>query len=197
LIKPPDTNAPYLSEDSFTKLLPEHLQRISKTHFTPIRIALMATEWLTEDGKKDILDVGAGVGKFCIAGASNSDSFFYGIEHRPSLVGIAHSLIEKFQVSNALVKQQNVMETDFSAFNAFYLFNPFYEHIVVSKRLNNEVPLADALYNDYLQYTKMQLDRKGRECRIVTFHGDNREIPDGFEIVRETKERYLKLWVRR
>ncbi len=185
-----------LSEESFNKFLPEDLQRISKIHFTPIRIARIATEWLTEDGKKNVLDIGAGIGKFCITGALNSDSFFCGIEYRPSLVKVANDLIETFEIQNAIVYNQNITDIDFTDFDAFYLYNPFYENIVYKKRMNNEVPLADSFYRNYLDYTVQQLENCKKGSRIVTFHGDNLEVPGSFEIKKISKNGLLKLWIK-
>ena len=76
-----------LELEIFTRL-PESLRLISKTHFTPVRIAQLAAEWLTEDGPKKILDVGAGTGKFCIAGAIEYNSFFYGLGYVFEMLGL-------------------------------------------------------------------------------------------------------------
>jgi hypothetical protein len=192
-----DHDAEYLTEESIRKLLPEYLQRASKTHFTTLHIASMATEWLTEDGHKNILDIGAGIGKFCIAGAMESKSMFTGIEYRESLVKIAQELISHFGLKNVVVKQGNIIHFDFSPYNAFYLYNSFYENIQVNKRLNDEMPLSDALHKTYQEYTRKQLDLCKPGTRLVTFHGDNDEVPDSFAKVKESKDKYLKLWIRR
>jgi tRNA A58 N-methylase Trm61 len=196
----PDTTAQNkieLTEESFSSLLPEYLQKVSKTYFTPIHIAKIATQWLTEDGKKHVLDIGAGVGKFCVAGASNSDSSFYGVEYRPSLVKIANELIGHFEIKNAMVHHKDVSEVDFTKFNAFYLYNPFAENLFPFKKLNNEVDLGSFLYYFYLDQTKQQLDRTPKGTRLVTYHGDDFEVPLSFKKVKETEDEFLKLWVRR
>lgn len=185
----------YITEESFRKRLPENLQRASKIHFTPLHIATTATEWLTEDGDKNILDIGAGIGKFCIAGALESNSKFTGIEYRESLVKIAQELIAHFGVKNASVRQGNIIHFDFSPYNAFYLYNSFYENLQVNKRLNDEMPLSDALHRTYQDYTRKQLDLCKPGTRLVTFHGDNDEVPDSFTKVKESKDKYLKLWI--
>jgi tRNA G46 methylase TrmB len=152
-LKTIENTRPLLTENSFGKLLPEHLQKVSKTFFTPIRIAQIATQWLTEDGPKRILDIGAGIGKFCIAGAHYSDSLFYGIEYRESLVDIGNELIKHFEIKNAVLEKGDILDANFRAYNAFYMYNPFFENLVVTKRLNNEVRLSDSLYNTYKSYT--------------------------------------------
>jgi hypothetical protein len=186
-----------VTEETFSQLLPEYLRKASRLYFTPIHIAITATQWLTENGKKRILDIGAGVGKFCIVGAKYSSSHFYGIEYRPSLAKLANELIVHYEIDNATVLNDNVMDIDFSNYDAFYLYNPFYENLISSKRLNNEVELSCPLYRCYLRYTEQQLDNANPGTRLVTFHGNDFEIPRSFEKVREAEGGSLKFWIKK
>lgn len=188
---------PELTDEGFNKQLPEYLQNIAKVHFTPLIVAISATDWLTQDGKKNILDIGAGVGKFCIAGAAHSDSVFTGIEHRPSLVKLANSLIDYYGIHNAKVLEKNLLYYKFDAFNAFYMYNPFYENLVHNKRLNNEVPLSVMLHRNYIDHTREELKRTEPGTRVVTYHGENLEIPSVFEKVKESFDGLLKFWIRK
>ncbi len=197
MFKLKERNEPDLTEDNFCMLLPEYLQKASKTYFTPIRIAEIATQWLTEDGRKRVLDIGAGVGKFCITGARNSDSYFYGIEYRKSLSKVANDLIHHFEIQNAVVQNVNVIEIDFTDFDAFYLYNPFYENLEITKRLNNEVQLSDSLYAAYLKYTEYQLRMTKKGTRVVTYHGNSMEVPLSFKKFKETKDGLLNLWIKK
>lgn len=185
-----------LTEYSFSKQLPLYLQQRSKRFLTPISIAQMATEWLTEDGKKRILDIGAGVGKFCIAGAMYSDSHFFGIEYRPSLAKIANELIIKYELDNAIIQCGDVTEIDFNDFDAFYMYNPFFENLVPTLRLNNEVELMMSLYTYYYKHTEKKLNNIKSGSRLVTYHGNNFEIPSTFKKVKEGVDGYLKLWIK-
>jgi hypothetical protein len=185
-----------LTEENFTHNLPEYLQNRSRRFFTPFSIAQLATDWLTEDGKKNILDIGAGIGKFCIAGASHSDSFFCGIEHRPSLAKLANELILKFNIANAIVQNGDITEIDFENFDAFYLYNPFFENLIPGLRLNNEIELKSSLYLYYFNYTEKQLSKAKTGTRLVTYHGNNFEVPASFKKVKENADGLLKLWIK-
>ena len=187
---------PLLTENNFGKLLPKDLQKVSKTFFTPIRIAQIATQWLTEDGPKKIFDIGAGIGKFCISGAHYSDSFFYGIEYRESLVDIGNELIKHFEIKNVVLEKGDILDVNFKLYNAFYMYNPFFENLVAPKRLNNEVRLADNLYDTYKNYTEQQLDNAPISTRLVTYHGNNFEVPSSYEKVNQTDDGLLKLWIK-
>ncbi len=185
-----------LTEDNFNSCLPEYLQNKSRRFFTPFHVAHTAADWLTEDGQKRILDIGAGVGKFCIAGATHNDSYFFGIEYRPSLAKIANELIIKFNISNAVVQQGDVKEIDFKNFDAFYLYNPFFENLLPTLKLNNEVELAMSLYVYYFKHTEKQLENTKSGTRLVTYHGNNFEVPGSFSKVKESKDGTLKLWIK-
>lgn len=186
-----------LTEEVFNTLLPDYLKFASRLYFTPIHIAQIAAQWLTEDGNKKILDIGAGVGKFCITGgAKNSDSFFYGVEHRPSLAKLGNQLVKSYELKNVIIHNKNILQVDFSNYNAFYLYNPFYENIECSKRLNDEVKLEAELYQTYSAYTDKQLDKAKSGTRLVTFHGNNFEVPNSYKKEKETFDGTLKLWIR-
>jgi SAM-dependent methyltransferase len=185
-----------LTEDVFNEVLPEYLKKASKVYFTPIPVAEMAVKWLTEDGEKRILDIGAGVGKFCIIGARNSDSYFYGIEYRPSLVKLAAQLIEKFEAKNISVFHANILQINFSTYDAFYLYNPFFENLFYRGKLNSEVMLSGELYDCYLRHTEAELDKAKPGTRLVTYHGNNFEIPDSYRKEKEDFNGNLKLWIR-
>jgi hypothetical protein len=186
-----------LTEEDFTSLLPDYLQKASRLYFTPIHIARIATQWLTETGKVNVLDIGAGIGKFCITGAQYSNSHFYGVEYRYSLVKLAKELMDHYEISNATILHADIVKVDFSDYDAFYLYNPFFENFLPSKRLNNEVRLTGLLYCNYLNYTQHQLGKTKPGTRLVTFHGNNFEVPDSFEKIKQAEDGKLKLWIRK
>ncbi len=188
---------PELTEESFDTLLPDYLKRASRIYFTPLRVGKLAAQWLTEGGKKTILDIGAGVGKFCVAGASSTDSFFCGIEYRRSIANIANEIISAYQIKNAIVQHGDVVEIDFQNFDGFYFYNPFYENLLSSKRLNNEVELTAALYGYYFKHTENKLDKAKTGTKLVTYHGNNFEVPDSFVKVREEEGGVLKFWIKK
>jgi hypothetical protein len=185
-----------LTEKSFESLLPAKLRTASRLFFTPIEVAKTAAEWLSEDDSEKILDIGAGVGKFCIAGASYTRAHFYGMEHRESLVSIGSQIANHFGLTNVSLTHKNIIDCTFSDFDAFYLFNPFYENLECVKRLNDEVSLYPDLYQLYLNYTEKQLDSLRKGTRLVTYHGNNFEVPDSYEKIREAFNGTLKLWLK-
>lgn len=189
-------NTLQLTEENFNSFLPEHLQLASKVFFTPIRTARIASQWLTEDGKKSILDIGAGVGKFCVTGALQNNSLYCGVEYRKSLAQLGNKIIANYKISNAIVLHGDIIDFDFLNFDAFYMYNPFYENLLFGSRLNNEVELNGSLYGYYMKYTEHQLDSTRPGTRLVTYHGNNFEVPDSFKKMRESENGLIKLWIR-
>jgi predicted RNA methylase len=185
-----------LTEIGFNNLVPPDLKQASQSHFTPLDVAQVAAEWLTENNEQKILDIGSGVGKFCIAAARSYDCLFYGIEYRKSLVEIARELIEHYETDNVTMIHSNIINNDFSEYDAFYLFNPFYENIEVDQRLNNEIELEEKLYQIYLDYTEAQLAKAKPGTRLVTYYGNNFEVPDSYQRVRDAFDGSLKLWIK-
>ncbi|MDP2387613.1 MAG: methyltransferase domain-containing protein [Bacteroidota bacterium] len=196
MLKSPVKHKVEFNEENFKALLPGYLKKASKQFFTPISIGQIAAQWLTEDKNKSVLDIGAGVGKFCITGAKYNNSFYFGIEYRKSLVTIANNIISTYELTNTTVLHGNIVEIDFMNFDAFYLFNPFYENLSFDNRLNNEVELNGSRYGYYLKHTENQLDKTKSGTRLVTYHGNNFEIPESFKRIKQTEDGSLKLWIK-
>ena len=185
-----------LTEIGFNNLLPDYLKFASRLYFTPIDVAQQAAFWLTENGEKKILDIGAGVGKFCVVAANNFECHFYGIEYRKSLTQIGKHIAKHYNLNNVTLMHGNVLDVDFSEYDGFYLFNPFYENLEIAKRLNDEVKLKENLYQVYLKYTDEQLENAKSGTKLVTYHGNNFEIPNSYKRINEAFNGNLKLWVK-
>ena len=75
-------------------------------------------------------------------------------------------------------------------------FNNNIKNSILKLELNNEVELAGPLYGYYFKYTEQQLERTKPGTRLVTFHGNNFEVPGSFSIVKEAEGGALKLWIK-
>ena len=185
-----------LSEIGFNNLLPDYLKFASRLYFTPIDVAQQAAIWLTENGEKKILDIGSGVGKFCVAAAINVDSHFYGVEYRKSLNQIGKMLVKHYNLTNVTLLQANILDITFLDYDGFYIFNPFYENLEKAKRLNDEVELKEHLYLDFLKHTEDQLNLAKPGTKLVTYHGNNFEVPNSYKKINEAFNGDLKLWAK-
>jgi hypothetical protein len=85
---------------AFDRFLPASLRDLSPQHWTPLPVVKRASEWLDSLGIRRVVDIGAGAGKFCVAGALFSGCRFIGLEHRPSRVESARTLARLFGVDD-------------------------------------------------------------------------------------------------
>jgi hypothetical protein len=87
-----------------------------------------------------------------------------------------------------------VVDLDFSEFDAFYLFNPFEEHLKTTARIDPTIELSEQLYERYIQHVATQLALAPVGTRVATFFGRCEEIPPGYERVGNTGHNLLKFW---
>src|SRR5215470_16048122 len=80
----------FLNDGAFDWLYPERIQRLSRRHWTPLGVARKSAHFLANAPGKRILDIGSGVGKFCLVGGHYyPDALFFGVEQREELYNLA------------------------------------------------------------------------------------------------------------
>jgi len=185
-------------------LLPREWSSKSEVHFTPVDVARRATELLVDHPGARVLDVGAGVGKFCIVGACTApQALFVGIERRRHLVLVANQLARELEVANVLFAYGDMVEVNWSTFDAFYLYNPFAEQLRRGRTgpyiLDETLELDPANFLFYLQFVRDRLAEARAGTRVVTYHGFGAPPPPGY--VLEANEKVgsdcLELWVKK
>jgi SAM-dependent methyltransferase len=195
------TTLAVLGDDArFDQLLPPDLQRLSRAHFTPVAVARRAAALLVSKADDCVLDVGAGVGKFCLVAAVHATGgVFVGVEQRPRLVSIASELARQFEIPNVAFSTANAVEIDWSSFDAFYFYNPFVEHYAVGMTpLDRTIETGPAHLFFYVRFVRQRLAAAKIGTRVVTYHGFGAAPPRGY--VRTADERIgsgrLALWVK-
>jgi SAM-dependent methyltransferase len=186
---------------AFDSVYPAEIRRISRRFWTPVSVARRAARLFVDTGAKRVLDVGAGVGKFVLVAAEAAPEIqFVGIEHRRHLVDVASRAREALGRDNARFKAADVTRMVWSAFDGFYLFNPFAENLFEGGDcIDRRVELSTRrLERDALRVERA-LRRAPVGTAIVTYHGATARIPGCYEV--EVSERagtdWLRLWVRR
>ena len=78
------------SDVQFNNIYPSTIQLLASKHWTPLAVARKAANFLAAEKNVRILDIGSGVGKFCLAAAYHKpDAYYFGVEQRKSLINHA------------------------------------------------------------------------------------------------------------
>jgi SAM-dependent methyltransferase len=186
-----------LADPMFDRIYPAQHRFRSWLHWTPLEVAVRASALLASRQPIRVLDVGAGVGKVCLVGALTTPATWFGIERDAEMVTAARAAAIKLRVqSRAVFATGDVNHLDWAGFDAFYLFNPFGEHLLHGS--------GDALsrreaYVASVERTQQQLAAAVPGTRVVTYHGFGGDMPPGYELTHREPAHgdELMLWIRR
>ncbi len=185
-----------IDDDEFDRIYPNPLDEVSYLHFTPIEVARSAAEFLVSAPGMKVLDIGSGVGKFCMIGASYTDGHFTGVEYRKSLHDISNLIGKKYELENLVFLHENMLNIRFEDYEAFYFYNAFYENIPPHESITNEVELSETHYSEYSAYVREQLNRMPMGTRLATYHESDSIVPDSYVCSASEFDEKLKLWIK-
>ena len=95
-----------------------------------------------------------------------------GIEQRGNLVDIAQDAARRIGTGRAQFLHGNMVGLDWSDFDGFYLFNPFYEHVASDlPPIEGTLAFSALLYRKYVAITYNKLRHARIGARVVTYHG--------------------------
>ncbi len=187
----------FKDDHSFNNLYPLKVQGKAAKHWTPLVAAKFAAEFLASQKDVHVLDIGSGVGKFCLAAAQHRpDAMFYGVEQREGLIEEAINCNKKLRLSNACFIHGNFTQLDFRQFDNFYFYNSFYENLEGTDKIDDTLEYSLSLYNYYNRYLYKQLEQKPIGTRIATFHSLEGEIPSTYYTVKTYLDGLLKCWIK-
>ncbi len=178
----------------FDRIYPQTIRMAAEIHFTPVEVSKIAARFLVGKPGTKVLDIGSGAGKFCMVGAVCTEGHFTGVEQRESLCALADDLARRYRLNNVSFIHANITEIGFKAYDAFFLFNPFYENVCMSGVLDDDTALARHLYTDYSLYVKGQLDAMPIGTKLATYFSYLDEIPASYALQFVLSEGKLKLW---
>ena len=185
------------SNELFDNLFPDSNSSLMKRHWTPLEVAKKAAEFLAAEKNVRILDIGSGVGKFCLAAGNYMPLAFYtGIEQRGNLVEQAIQAKEIVGLKNVNFLHGNFSSVNFKDYDHFYFFNSFYENFSFSENMDNQFEYSKELYEQYTYLMKTKLASKPSGTRLATFHSTEDEIPEDYLVVGTEMKNTLKFWIK-
>ncbi|MDR3716379.1 MAG: methyltransferase domain-containing protein [Puia sp.] len=187
----------FYSDKEFNALYPLSIQALSRHHWTPLPIAMKAARFLAGDEAVSILDIGSGVGKFCLAAAYlTPHAVYYGVEQRKSLIDYAEAAKSKLQLENVFFIHGNFTQLDLKKYDHFYFYNAFYENLDGTDKIDDSIDYSGELYNYYNRYLFRQLQQKPKGTRLCTLCSLESEVPPDFQVVYSDMNDLLKCWVK-
>jgi SAM-dependent methyltransferase len=191
------TAAWFGSDEQFHHLYPLSMQRLARRHWTSLTIAQRVVEFLTPSRGSRVLDIGSGVGKFCLTGAyQKPSSHFFGIEQRKDLVEHAETAREIVGLKNVHFMHGNFTQLDFREYDHFYFYNSFYEHLVDTEKIDENITFSESLYNYYSRCLYKKLEQLPAGTRLATFHTLEERMPPGYVLAEARMGNLLKFWVK-
>lgn len=185
------------SDEQFDLLYPAHMQTLANSHWTPLNVARKVAAFLAAEKNARILDIGSGIGKFCLGAAHFIPQAFYtGVEQRKELVEYAEKAKKKVGINNVAFIHGNFTQVDFNNYDHFYFYNSFYENVAFTNNIDNNISYSGQLYHRYAHFLLKQLEQKPAGTRLATFHSLEDEVPKGFLVVATEMDNDLKFWVK-
>lgn len=182
----------------FDQLLCLAHRQLSANFWTPVEVALVVARWFEASRAASVLDVGAGIGKFCAIGAVATSATYFGIERRGLLAQSAVSLAEKLGVGDrvrVIVGELGVVAAPRT--DAIYCFNPFGEHLFNDGEvLDESIVRSVARYRHDAALVTQMLRDADVGAVFCTYNGFGGKIPRSYELLRWRSEFScpLRLW---
>ncbi len=170
----------------FDELLPTPYREISRRHWTSAEVVRQVATWLEQVPRESkIIDIGSGVGKFCVLLALRTNYRIYGIEQRASL----HAISRRIRNENLLTKVDfihgNMLDLDWDDYDILYLYNPFQEHVIDNgwTRIDQEIQFETKMFGKYTDEVFRQLAWANKGKILITYHGYGGVMPSSWQIV--------------
>lgn len=186
------------SDSDFKEITKKEFQHLSEMHWSPKEVIDQSLNWLAAFGQLHILDIGSGVGKFCLLGAATHHQHqFTGIEKRKDFHFEAIRLKEHLQLPNVTFLCDDIINLPFEKFHAFYIFNPFYEQLVNHGSTLRNTKFDKENFIKYESYLKGRLINSPAGNIVITYEYNLMEKVSGFELLKEAYEGALQMWRKR
>jgi SAM-dependent methyltransferase len=182
------------SDKEFDAVYPLKIRKLSSRHWTPVEMAKRAADFLVNDAETRVLDIGSGVGKFCLAAAAYSQGNFTGVEQRENLVRLSQKIAKRFHLERVNFIHANIKNINFKDYDSFYFFNSFEENLDLTDKIDEDSHIDVALYESYCHYLYGQFEATPSGSKVVTYCTSSNIIPESYNLVKTGTKGKLKFW---
>lgn len=185
------------SDHQFHQLYPADMRNLASQHWTPLQVAKQVTDYLVDGAGVRILDIGSGIGKFCLSAAYlRPEANFYGVEQRSNLIEYAEAAQRTLGLANVQFYHGNFTRLNLAQYHHFYCFNPFYENLKNTDKIDDSIDFSAELYHYYNRFLHRQLDFMPAGTRLATFHSLGNEVPASYQLADARMDDMLKFWIK-
>jgi SAM-dependent methyltransferase len=183
------------NDANISTLYPAAISQLDTVHWSPLEVIHIAAHFLVQNETVNILDIGSGSGKFCLAaGYAHPTAHFYGVEQRAALVNEATNVCGRLGFTNVHFMHRNFTQLDFRQFDHFYFFNSFFENLDGTEKIDDTICYSQNLYHYYSYYLFKELEQMPAGTRIVTYCSWEDEIPGCYQVKASYMDALLKCW---
>ena len=187
----------FINDARLHQLYPKPVRAQARMHWSPLYIAQKVVSYLAPNDTVKILDIGSGVGKFCLAGAFYKPSVsFFGVEQRKNLVEYAEAARKKLGLQNVQFIHRNFTQLNLNEYDHFYFYNAFFENLDGTDKIDNEIVYSNELYNYYSIYLYNQLEKMPIGTRVATYCSWGDEIPPCYHLAEVHYDNLIKFWIK-
>jgi len=185
----------------FDALLPMEAYDSADIHWTHAEVIQQALQMLKPDTNTKLLDVGSGCGKFCLIFSLASQASCTGVELRGWLVELANKLKTDLGARLCSFVHGDMQDMDWSPYNTFYFYNPFYEFLMEENnddrhRIDADLASDSSLFYRYRKIVFQKLADTAIGTRVLTYHGMGGPLPNQFVRIQSAKVHtgVMELW---
>lgn len=185
-----------VSDDAFDQIYPKSIQKLSRIHWTPVCVAELAARWLIRSPKDSVVDIGSGVGKFCLVGALTTEGSYLGVELEPSLANLSQLLAKTYHIQRVKFVCQDINTLDWTSFQGAYLYNPFSQHVKVSTKKIGAEGVDFDQFSQYVSIINTKLLSQPLGFRVATYCGYGGDRPPSYDLIAVERfgPGYLEVW---
>jgi SAM-dependent methyltransferase len=186
-----------ISDEEFDAIFPFEMRELSERHWTSVFVAKISSDYFCNRHPVKVLDIGSGAGKFCFVGATlHPTSQFHGIDIRKHFIDFSNKLKEEYQVHNASFFHKDVLQIDFSGYDAIYFFNSFQEKIDASSIIDRDSAVSVEMYIAYTNHIFNELNKVPIGTKLVTYYSEDFYVPSSFKLLSTHINGELKFYLK-